>query len=163
MARKEEVEFKFRVHADRLPPLPPGIRMAQAYLGFRPTVRVRTQDGPGEKREAFLTIKGPGMMVRDEFEYAIPFEEAVALLSLGSSAPVRKTRHHLPVEGQPDLRWEVDVFEGENAGLIVAELELPHRAHPFPRPEWLAEDVSEDPRYKNAALAQRPYSTWGDP
>ena len=160
MARKEEIECKFLVQTDRLPPLPPGIRMAQAYLGFRPTVRVRTQEGPGDLREAFLTIKGPGMIGRDEFEYPIPFDEGEALLSLSAHPPIRKTRHHLPVEGQPDLKWEVDVFDEENHGLVVAELELPDRGHPFPRPEWLGEDVTENPAYKNAALAQRPFRTW---
>lgn len=160
MARKEEIERKFLVRTDLLPPLPPGIRMAQAYLAFRPTVRVRTQEGPGPLQEAFLTIKGQGLVGRDEFEYPIPFEEAEALLSLSAHPPVRKTRHHLPVEGQPDLTWEVDVFDGENEGLVVAELELPDRSHPFPRPEWLGEDVTENPAYKNAALAQRPFRSW---
>ena len=160
MARKEEIECKFLVHTDRMPPLPPGIRMAQAYLGFRPTVRVRTQEGPGDLREAFLTIKGQGLVGRDEFEYPIPFDEAEALLLLATHPPVRKTRHHLPVEGQPDLKWEVDIFNGENDGLVVAELELPDRDHPFPRPEWLGEDVTRDPAYKNAALAQRPFRSW---
>jgi adenylate cyclase len=159
MARKEEIERKFLVIEDRLPRLPPGARMAQAYLGFAPTVRVRTQLGPGPKVEAFLTIKGAGLVGRDEFEYSIPYEEGEALLRLGAHAPVEKVRHYLPVEGT-ELTWEIDVFEGPNAGLIVAEIELPSRDSPFPQPEWLGEDVTLDPRYKNAALAQRPFREW---
>src|SRR5688500_7604515 len=121
MARKEEIEYKFLVDCEILPELPPGARLVQGYLGFSPTVRVRTEEGPGSSRRAYLNVKGPGLVGRDEFEYDIPFEDAEALLELSQGSVIRKTRHRLPVEGDPSLAWEVDVFEAENAGLVVAE------------------------------------------
>jgi adenylate cyclase len=160
MAHQEEIERKFLVHRDKLPPLRSGARLVQGYLGFEPTVRARTQETAGGARQGFLTIKGNGLVGRDEFEYEIPFEEAQALLKLAQAALVSKTRYHLPVGGAPDLKWEVDFFDGENAGLIVAEIELPRADHPFQRPPWLGEDVTENKAYKNAALAVRPFSQW---
>jgi CYTH domain-containing protein len=160
MALKREVERKFLVHAERLPPLPAGARLRQAYLGYNPTVRARTEEGPDGERRGYLTIKGEGLVGRDEFEYGIPFDEAEALLRLAQGAVVSKVRHRVPLPEEPSLAWEIDVFDGDNAGLIVAELELPDEDHPFTRPHWLGEDVTEDRRYKNAALAQHPYRNW---
>lgn len=159
MSRKEEIEHKFLVKKDQLPDLPPGAELAQAYLAFEPTVRVRTEASPQGAKKAFLTIKGMGLVGRDEFEYEIPFEEGEALLGLAQSAVVRKTRHLLPAE-PADLKWEVDVFSGDNEGLIVAEIEIPAAEHSFERPDWLGEDVTLDPAYKNASLSQRPFREW---
>lgn len=160
MARKLEIERKFLVQRDLLPPLEGGAHLVQGYLGTMPTVRVRTEE-KAEGRKAYLTIKGEGLVGRDEFEYEIPFEDAEALLKLAQSSLVAKKRYRLPVTDQPGLTWEIDVFEGDNAGLVVAEVELPAEDHPFHRPGWLGRDVTEDPAYKNSALARRPYSTWG--
>lgn len=159
MARKQEIERKFLVHADRLPELKEGAHLVQGYLAMLPTVRVRTEE-QGSARKAYLTIKGEGLVGRDEFEYEIPFEDAEALLKLAQSSLIAKKRYRLPVADQPDLAWEIDVFEGDNAGLIVAELEMPAADHPFPRPDWLGEDVTEDPAYKNAALSRHPFCRW---
>jgi adenylate cyclase len=159
MGYKVEIERKFLVHRDRLPRLEGGAHLVQGYLGMRPTVRVRTEELAGAKK-AYLTIKGQGLIGRDEFEYEIPFADGEALLKLALSALVAKKRYRLLVAGQPDLAWEVDVFEGENAGLIVAELEMPDADHAFPKPEWLGEDVTENPAYKNSALSQHPFSRW---
>lgn len=161
MAAKEEIEHKFLIDPARLPPLPPGARLKQGYLGFSPTVRVRTEEQPDGARQGYLTIKGEGLVGRDEWEYPIPFEEAEGLLRLAVVPVVSKTRHLLPVDGDPALKWEIDVFEGENEGLIVAEIEIPVRGHAFQRPEWVVRDVTEDRRYKNTALAQRPFRSWG--
>lgn len=160
MARQIEVERKFRVRADRLPDLPEGSRLAQGYLSLDPVVRVRTVHTPEGIQEAYLTIKGEGLTDRAEFEYEIPFDEATALLELARASVVRKTRYRFPVEGAPELHWELDVFEGENDGLIIAEVELPDAEYPFPRPDWLGEDVSHDSAYQNVQLAQHPYSGW---
>ncbi len=160
MAYKTEIERKFLVNRDLLPALPPGAKLVQGYLAFEPTVRVRTEAGPGDSRKAYITIKGAGLIGRDEFEYDIPFEEAEPLLSLAKSSLVSKTRYHLPVKGAPDLKWELDIFEGDNAGLVVAELEMPTADFAFERPAWLGQDVSEDPAYKNAALARHPFKDW---
>jgi adenylate cyclase len=160
MARKEEIERKLLVHPELLPELPPGARLVQGYLSFRPAVRVRTEETPGAAPNAYLTIKGEGLVGRDEFEYSIPFEEGQALLKLAHGFLVSKTRYRLPVSGSPDLTWELDVFDGQNEGLVVAEIEIPAAGHPFERPEWVGADVTEDAAYKNACLAQRPFNQW---
>ncbi|HEU4754875.1 MAG TPA: CYTH domain-containing protein [Armatimonadota bacterium] len=154
------MERKFLVDPGRLPDLRAGARLRQGYLGTRPTVRVRTEEQPTGDRHAYLTIKSEGLVGRDEFEYPIPFDEAEALLELSQGSVIDKTRHCYPVARRPDLAWEIDVFEGENAGLVVAEIELPREDEPFERPDWLGEEVTEDPRYKNAALAFHPYRSW---
>ncbi|MGV3721337.1 MAG: CYTH domain-containing protein [Actinomycetota bacterium] len=160
MALKKEIERKFLVRRELLPELPPGRRLAQGYLTFQPTVRVRTEKGPGEERRAFLTIKGSGGIARDEFEYEIPFEEAEQMLTLALASVVTKTRYEFPVEDDPELKWELDIFDGDNQGLIVAELEMPAEDHLHHKPDWLAEDVTNDSSYKNTQLAQRPFKDW---
>ncbi len=160
MSYKEEIEYKFLVERAKMPPLPEGSRLRQGYLALGPTVRVRTEEGPGETRKAYITIKGAGLVGRDEFEYDLPFEEATQLLKLSRWTIVEKTRYRLPVQAAPDLKWELDIFEGDNAGLVVCELEVPRRDYPFERPDWLGQDVTEDPAYKNAGLAQRPFKNW---
>lgn len=166
MARKLEIEYKFLVLPERLPELPPGRQLRQAYLSFKPAVRVRLDEPPAgspprdDPARGYLTIKGDGLVGRDEFEYEIPVEDASALLELAASASVTKSRHRLPAAGAPDLAWEIDVFTGRNAGLVVAELEVPDPDFAFERPDWLGADVTQDPRYKNAELARNPFSNW---
>ncbi len=163
MSRKQEIEHKFLVDSSRLPPLPPGSRLTQGYLSFRPTVRVRTEEREdGSGRMAYLTIKGEGDVGRDEFEYEIPFEEATGLLGMCQGSVITKTRYRLPIDGCPELAWELDIFVGDNEGLVVAELEVPEEGCAFARPDWLGEDVTRDSRYKNAALAERPYREWSE-
>lgn len=127
----------------------------QGYLAVDggTTVRVRT-DGD----RAWLTIKGRGEgIARPEFEYEIPPAEADALLALCRGRLVAKTRHLVPAGG---VVWEIDEFGGDNAGLIVAELELPADNASFSRPAWLGEEVTTDPRYLNANLAVHPFGRW---
>ncbi|HUO99660.1 MAG TPA: CYTH domain-containing protein [Rhizomicrobium sp.] len=148
MAR--EIERKFLVAGDgwrRSVRSAASIR--QAYLA-RPdaaSIRVRIID----EREAFLTIKSsqPGA-VRAEFEYAVPMEDALHLLHLRTGLVIRKRRHIVPAGG---FEWEVDVFEDEHAGLVLAELELDHRESDFERPAWIGQEVTGDPRFYNANLA----------
>lgn len=131
----------------------------QAYLSgshdaSRPgnTVRVRIVGN-----QAFLTIKGPATGIRrSEFEYAIPVDDATQLLTLCIGHVISKTRYLIPVDGHV---WEVDEFHGVHQGLWLAELELTHEQEPFSRPVWLADDVSEDPRYHNSSLALHPVSS----
>lgn len=161
MAYKVEIERKFLVDTAKLPKLPEPLHLKQGYLAFTPTVRVRIEDGPGaNERKAYITIKGGGMVGRDEFEYDIPYDEAEQLLKLAHGSVVSKKRYHLPVADHPDLKWELDIFEGDNDGLVVAELEMPEADMQFQHPEWLGTDVSEDGAYKNALLAQQPYKDW---
>ena len=128
--------------------------MAQAYLGGENcSVRVRISG-----MHAWLNIKsavaGPS---RQEFEYAIPIDDAQALMALAGGPSIDKVRHLVSYQG---WTWEIDEFKGANHGLIVAEIELPRVDAPFPSPDWLGAEVTEDRRYYNAALATRPYSNW---
>ena len=123
-------------------------RLNQGYLAREDgvTVRLRVADNAGK-----LTIKGPGRLVRLEFEYAIPPADAEEMLAaLCDGRRIVKTRHDVPHGG---LTWEVDVFEGTLAGLVLAEVELPDVAHVLDLPPWVGRDVTEDARYANAALA----------
>ncbi|WP_019571737.1 CYTH domain-containing protein [Thioalkalivibrio sp. ALMg3] len=132
-------------------------RMRQGYLcgNDRASIRVRVDEGG-----ANLNIKSATLGVeRDEYQYEIPVDEAHRLLDTLAGPQVEKTRHWVNVEG---WEYEVDVFEGANAGLIVAELELPSSDAEFPRPDWLGEEVSHDPRYYNTELARNPYREWPD-
>ena len=97
-------------------------------------------------------------IVRDEFEYPIPIEDAQALLDgLCMGNIIEKTRHKIPYAG---LIWEVDEFHGANSGLVVAEIELEDEHQAFDKPPWIGDEVSDDPRYLNTSLAQHPYSAW---
>lgn len=128
--------------------------MAQGYLNTDPDrcVRVRVA---GER--GFLTIKGPTVgITRAEFEYDIPLADATGMLSLCANV-IKKTRHYVPRDG---LIWEVDVFSGANEGLVLAEVELPSEDHELKLPAWVGDEVSYDERYFNAALAERPFTTW---
>jgi adenylate cyclase len=152
-----EIERKFLVKDDGWRAgAEPGVRFRQGYLagGDKASVRVRVE---GEKGN--LNIKGATLGVRrQEFEYPIPLEDANAMLdTLSSGRLVEKTRYCVPVGGHV---WEVDVFEGENAGLVVAEIELDHEDEPFVMPEWAGAEVSHDPRYYNVYLSQHPFKEW---
>jgi adenylate cyclase len=133
----------------------PGVLYRQGYLNRDKarTVRVRVA---GEA--AFLTIKGASVgATRAEFEYPIPLADAQALLALCDGPLIEKTRHVLTHAGTV---WEVDVFAGDNAGLVVAEVELTSEDQPFVRPDWLGEEVTQDARYFNSKLATHPYTRW---
>jgi len=147
-----EIERKFLVHVHALPTarLGEGARFTQGYLSLRPTVRVRLAVQPGVADAAWITVKGPGGVRRAEFEYAIPPEDARAMMDL-CAAVIDKTRYHLR-EG--DHVWDVDTFHGRYAGLWLAEVELGAEDEGFVMPAWAAEEVTDDPRYSNAALAQ---------
>jgi CYTH domain-containing protein len=112
--------------------------------------------------KAFLTIKGTTQSLsRLEFEYPIPMADAVVMLDqLCETPPIEKTRYRQTVGGHI---WEIDVFHGENEGLIVAEIELSSETEIFDRPHWIAEEVSDDPRYFNNNLAVNPFKVWGKP
>lgn len=152
-----EVERKFliaddtwRQAADR------GVRYRQGYLSLEAgrSVRIRQAGDHG-----FVTIKGRSEGAgRDEFEYPIPLADAQHLLEHLCIQPlIEKTRYMVCYGG---WKWEIDEFDGENRGLTVAEIELPDERQPFPRPAWIAEEVTGDARYYNAHLVQHPYSSW---
>jgi len=151
-----EIERKFLVRSAEWSREATSARpLRQGYLAIDDgnTVRVRT-DG----QRAWLTIKGRGEgITRPEFEYEIPVADAAALLALCRGRLVEKTRHLVPVGA---LCWEIDEFAGDNAGLVVAEIELPAEDTPFLQPAWLGEEVTADPRYLNANLAVHPFARW---
>jgi len=129
--------------------------LKQGYLASSPlpTVRVRTSD-----YKAFLTIKGRTEGIsRVEFEYEIPQDEALEMLELCAQTPIEKKRHIVEANGHI---WEIDVFEGSNAGLVLAEVELDSEDEKVELPDWIGKEVTSDPRYYNSALSKCPYSTW---
>ena len=133
----------------------PATFMKQGYLSVDPhrTVRIRI-----EGESAWITIKGKlTNITRPEFEYRIPLAEAEEIMQLIHYPPVEKVRYRVEVGG---VRWDVDEFRGENAGLIIAEIELDNEEQQFTRPEWLGEEVTHDKRYYNYNLAKRPFSRW---
>jgi CYTH domain-containing protein len=150
-----ELERKFLIAYDTWRDSTQGQILRQGYLSRDPNriVRVRQVDAQG-----FLTIKGATEGIsRTEFEYAIPAADAQALLQLCLPPLIEKTRHHRQIDGH---LWEIDEFHGENAGLVVAEIELESADTPFSKPAWLGEEVSHLPRYFNSQLAEFPYSKW---
>jgi adenylate cyclase len=152
-----EIERKFRVRDGRWRQLATtNVPMRQGYLGGdRCSIRVRR-----EGDLASLNIKSRDLGIqRLEFEYALPLDEAETLLDRFAGDLVAKTRHLVPHDG---LVIEVDEFVGANAGLVVAEVELPTLDHAFSPPDWLGAEVTDDPRYYNVALARSPFSGWPD-
>jgi len=150
-----EIERKFLVRGDDWRTAD-GVPYRQGYLNRdkQRTVRVRIA---GEK--GFLTIKGVSTgATRVEFEYEIPVTEAASLLMLCDGPLIEKTRHRIPLGAHV---WEVDEFHGDNAGLVVAEIELGSEDEVFERPDWVTVEVTEDARYYNSNLAVRPFREWG--
>jgi adenylate cyclase len=151
----QEIERKFLVDVARWRPAGGGVALRQGYLSSHPerTVRVRI-----EGDAAKLTIKGLTSGVsRLELEYEIPVPDAEQLLALCERPLIEKVRH---TEQHGGKTWEIDVFGGENAGLVIAELELGSEDEPFTAPPWAREEVSHDPRYYNASLVRAPYRSW---
>jgi len=139
-------------------------RIAQGYLvgaralqegHARASVRVRRA---GE--QAWLNIKSATLGIeRAEFEYAVPLADAEAMLAGLCDGVLEKIRHHVEVEG---CLFEIDEFLGDNAGLVVAEVELSSVDAAFPRPAWLGREVSALARYYNVNLIAHPYARWSD-
>lgn len=152
-----EIERKFLVrNRDWFARIYSSARIRQGYLVNEREVSVRVRS---IGNEAWLTIKGSARgLSRPEFEYQIPRSDAEQMLASLCQRPlIEKTRYWLH-HGQHT--WEIDVFEGDNAGLVVAEVELSDPAEDVDLPAWVGKDVSDDPRYLNASLVRRPYRQW---
>lgn len=158
-----EIERKYRVVGDGWRAAAHAvIPMAQGYLNDvgamdsgvqKASVRVRIQ---GEA--AYLNIKSRELgHTRQEFDYPIPVAEARELLALCVGGLIDKRRHLVHHHG---LLWEVDEFLGDNAGLVVAEVELESADQVFDKPDWTGAEVTDELRYYNLALASRPYAQW---
>ena len=130
--------------------------MRQGYMvgSEKASVRVRLSDD-----RAWLNIKSATLGVtRQEYELDLPVDDANEMLDTLCEKPlIEKTRHYVRIDKH---LWEIDVFEGDNAGLVVAEIELADKDEAFLKPDWLGEEVSEDPRYYNVCLARHPYKDW---
>jgi CYTH domain-containing protein len=152
----EEIERKFLVTGDAWRAEASGTRFRQGFLSTDPdrTVRVRAAGARGT-----LTIKGRTVGARrPEYEYEISLADAEQMLDTLCKRPlIEKVRFELRAGAH---LWEIDVFEGDNAGLVVAEIELESEDEPFERPDWIGEEVTDDPRYFNANLVESPFRTW---
>ena len=132
-----------------------GISIKQGYLNSSKelTTRIRTKG-----KQAFITIKGKTEGIsRAEFEYEIPLKDALELLKLCQNSNIEKTRYEVKID---EHIWEIDVFEGENEGLIVAEIELSSEDETFKKPTWLGKEVSFEDKYFNACLVEKPFKDW---
>lgn len=152
-----EIERKFLVVGEFISTSACAIRIVQGYLNSDPkrSVRVRLKGDQG-----FLTVKGIGNasgMTRFEWEKEISLPEAEELLVLCEPGIIDKVRHIVPFGRHT---FEVDVFAGDNLGLIIAELELAAEEESFERPEWLGPEVTGEERYFNASLASHPFADW---
>ncbi|NII10402.1 CYTH domain-containing protein [Oleiagrimonas sp. C23AA] len=160
-----EIERKFllagdgwRDHVERSQHMAQGYLVDAAAIGAghaRSSVRVRLAGD-----QAWLNIKSATAGIeRQEFEYAIAHADGRYMLETLCNGVIEKMRHFVRVEG---TLFELDVFEGSNAGLAVAEVELPSVDAPFPHPDWLGREVSQLSRYYNHQLIAYPYSQWSE-
>jgi CYTH domain-containing protein len=150
-----EIERKFLVLRELWQPTDGGTPFRQGYLSRERGLTVRVRRA-GER--GYITIKGPPSgLARPEFEYEIPSKDADELLGMCPGPLIDKRRHLLEHQGHT---WEVDEFLGDNAGLLVAEIELDRADETFARPAWAGEEVTHDPRYLNANLVEHPFCKW---
>jgi adenylate cyclase len=152
-----EIERKFLVCSDEWQPLSTGqTHIRQAYLACdaRVSIRVRIR----REKDAALTIKSREPQIRRlELECPIPILDAEVLIQLSQGAPIEKLRHTVPLGAHT---WEIDVFLGQNSGLVIAEIELKHEGEGIERPSWIGAEVTGQWRYYNSSLAQRPFCSW---
>lgn len=152
----KEIERKFLVRDNTWRDHGDGKRYRQGYLSIvkERTVRVRTTGDKG-----FITVKGMSIgATRPEYEYEIPLADANEMLDQLCERPlIEKIRYRVSNE---DLVWEIDEFEGDNQGLIIAEVELKDETQSITLPGWIGQEVTGDPRYFNASLVANPFSQW---
>jgi len=152
----QEIEYKFIVTSDEWKKSSKGVFYKRGYLSIdnKRTVRVRLE---GEVSK--LTIKGEKTGPSGkEFEYEIPFDDAVFILENLCFKPlIEKKRYKVYYSG---FSWDVDEFFGDNEGLVIAEIELDRIDQKFNKPPWVGENVTGDPKYKNANLVRDPFKNW---
>ncbi|HNS17018.1 MAG TPA: CYTH domain-containing protein [Bacteroidales bacterium] len=153
----QEIERKFLVKGDFKPFSIKATRITQGYLSSVPerAVRVRIKGNKG-----YITVKGIGNASgasRYEWEKEIPVEEVEELLKICETGIIDKVRYLVPAG---KYTFEVDEFQGENQGLVVAEIELPSEQEPFEKPDWLGAEITGDVRYYNVMLMKHPFTKW---
>jgi adenylate cyclase len=155
-----EIERKFLVRSEAWRSVASSeATIRQVYLasGERSTTRVRIKNGT----DATVTIKSKRAELRRlEIEYPISVLDAEVLFSLRHSGLIEKTRFMVPWHGHC---WEVDVFSGENDGLVIAEIELRHEDETFDKPSWLGTEITGQSQYYNGSLARHPFRHWAAP
>ena len=152
-----EIERKFLVNNELWGKVekPEGIHYKQGYIvnDERRTIRIRLSDKTG-----YINLKGPSTgFSRPEFEYEIPLQDGIELMNGFTISSLEKTRFCIDFAGKT---WEVDVFHGDNTGLITAEIELDEENEQFELPPWIVKEVSDDKRYSNSSLSNHPFKTW---
>lgn len=152
-----EIEHKFLVLNNSWEnEISKSIEYKQGYLSSdnKRSIRVRTSND-----KAWLNLKSATIGThRQEYEYEIPLQDGLEILSTLCQKPlIEKTRHLIPYQQHI---WEVDVFSGDNEGLIVAEIELASIGESFKKPNWIGQEVSSDLRYYNNNLCKHPYKNW---
>lgn len=150
-----EIERKFLVDQKKWHPKGTGTKIKQGYLSVDPdrVVRVRLSG-----KVAYLTVKGKAERItRTELEYEIPVDEAEIVLKMCTGYLVEKIRYIEKIENNT---WEIDVFEGKNEGLVMAEIELETENQKIELPGWIECEVSEDERFYNSFLSQKPFVFW---
>jgi adenylate cyclase len=152
-----EIERKYLVRNNSWRTPVKGTRYRQGYLSTEPARNVRVRVGAGR---GFITVKGLTVnLARPEYEYPIPVEDANEMLDTLCLKPIiEKVRYTIEHAG---LLWEVDEFEGENAGLVIAEVELAEADQTILLPDWIGEEVTDDARYYNSSLITNPFTAWG--
>lgn len=151
-----EIERKFLIDINKIDLSDNACYIKQGYIQAtdKTVVRVRIKN-----QEAYLTIKGENQRLkRLEFEYQIPIEDAHQMIdNLCSKNIIDKTRYEIKIENH---MWEIDIFHGENEGLIIAEVELNDENEDLFLPPWITQEVSHDAKYYNSNLISNPYSHW---
>jgi adenylate cyclase len=153
----KEIERKFLIEPEAWKQLdkPEGKHYKQGYIHGPDdvTIRIRIAESKG-----YITLKSNTVGIsREEFEYEIPYEEAIDMMTSFTQVGTEKIRYKIPAG---NLIWEVDEFLGKNAGLLLAEIELEDEDQAFDKPSWLGEEVSSDHRYFNSNLATHPFCDW---
>ncbi len=151
----KEIERKFLVNKSRLPNNLEGTKYTQGYISITDSgiVRVRIKGDI-----AVITIKSAGLgIIRDEFEYQIPMDDAKSLLELFNDGVIYKTRYEIVYEGK---KWEIDQFHKENEGLWIAEIELQFENESFEIPKWVLEEVTGNEKYYNSYLSKHSFKSW---
>ena len=151
----KEIERKFLVDKSRLPNNLEGTKYTQGYISITDSgiVRVRIKGDI-----AVITIKSAGLgIIRDEFEYQIPMDDAKSLLELFNNGVIYKTRYDIVYEGK---KWEIDQFHKENEGLWIAEIELQFENESFEIPKWVLEEVTGNEKYYNSYLSKHSFKSW---
>lgn len=153
----KEIEHKFLLANDEWKALVRNsVKYKQGYLSSLPTNSIRVRI---TQNQAWLNIKSATVGTeRLEFEYEIPFTDAEEIITTLCKKPlIEKTRHFVPID---DLVWEIDEFEGDNQGLVVAEIELTESGQFFNKPQWIGKEVTQDLRYYNNNLINNPFRNW---